>query len=128
MNAPKTPESKHWQELYASPELVARRKKGHLEKLKKLGIFDADRGAHVLDLCCGQGEMLDLLSERGFSNLTGVDQIGAEELNKDEGERKWKYVQALLPTILRKRPLEPSSPEKLRTPTTASWSFMWGKR
>lgn len=39
---------------------------------EKLMLDQLSEGAHVLDLCCGSGELADALCERGFQ-LTGID-------------------------------------------------------
>ena len=48
---------------YCSPHLVAERLLRHL----------ADTAAEVLDIGCGTGLTSDLLSERGFHNIDGID-------------------------------------------------------
>jgi len=51
--------------------------------------MDLPKETKILDVACGEGEMLDLMAEAGFSNLTGTDPF--EPLrNKD---RKWRFVQ-----------------------------------
>lgn len=40
--------------------------------LEKLGLSDVDEGSHIVDVCCGTGQLAALLTERGF-RVTGVD-------------------------------------------------------
>jgi len=83
------PLQKKWHSVYASDALSRRRKKTHLIKLRKVGLFDQPRTARILDVACGEGEMLDLMGEGGFSNLTGLDPF---EPSKSK-EKKWHFVQ-----------------------------------
>lgn len=83
-----TPNNNSWHDVYASGPLKERRIRKHTQKLKKIGILDAPRNVRILDLACGGGEMLDILADVGFTDLTGLD------VYQDTGEtRPWKYVQ-----------------------------------
>lgn len=88
-----------WHHLYRSPELVARRKKKHLGKLKKIGVLDLPRHSRIIDLCCGQGEILDLLAERGFTQLLGADHSPESYLITPPEKRLWRYHQISMPQI-----------------------------
>jgi ubiquinone/menaquinone biosynthesis C-methylase UbiE len=80
---------KKWHSVYASDALSRRRKKTHLQKLKKTGFLDLPKTAKILDVACGEGEMLDLMAETGFSDLAGLDPF-------EPSRRRtlaWKFVQ-----------------------------------
>ncbi len=81
-------ESAAWHDVYRSPVMRARRAKTHRRKLAKLGLLALPRDAAVLDVCCGTGEMLDILAQEGFSRLTGVD---LEKMEADQ-MRPWNFV------------------------------------
>lgn len=77
-----------WHSVYASGALRKKRKKTHREKLKKMGLFKLPRFCRILDVACGEGEMLDLMAEEGFSNLTGLDPFDRAE----KKEKSWRFV------------------------------------
>lgn len=83
------PSQERWHAVYASDALSRRRKKTHLEKLKKLGFFALPRSARILDIACGEGEMLDLMAEQGFTDLTGIDPFAPSKLK----DKPWRFVQ-----------------------------------
>jgi len=62
-----------WHQIYKSPVLAAKRQSKHVRKLKKIGLLSDGVGGSLLDVCCGEGEMLDILSKESFSLLAGVD-------------------------------------------------------
>ena len=86
----RTNSSNEWHEVYRSSVLSEKRKSSHLGKLKKLGIFSESKDGHLLDVCTGEGEMLDILKEEGFSSLIGIDLFRKKCDSIDE---KSKYVQ-----------------------------------
>lgn len=92
-------EDEDWHEAYASPELIARRKAKHLGKIKKLGILSLGKGSRILDVCCGQGEVLDLLSELGYTSLSGMDHTPEHKLVRKSSERDWIYYEADVPEL-----------------------------
>lgn len=79
---------KKWHSVYASDALSRRRKKTHLRKLEKIGLFELPRTVKLLDVACGEGEMLDLMAEAGFTDLTGLDPF---EPSRNRTSR-WKFV------------------------------------
>lgn len=66
-------ESDTWKRAYRNTQLVERRRVKHAGKLTRLGVADWPRDGRLLDLCCGTGEVLGLLRDRGFANLDGLD-------------------------------------------------------
>jgi len=66
-------ESVSWQSAHYEEPYSSQRKAKLLAKLAKLGVLKLDRGAHILDTCCGRGDALDLLFKRGFKYIEGVD-------------------------------------------------------
>ena len=78
-----------WHSVYASDALSRRRKKTHLQKLKKIGLLDLPRTTKILDVACGEGEMLDLMAEAGFLDLTGLDPFAPSRLKT----AAWKFVE-----------------------------------
>ncbi len=87
-NTNETSPSNSWHEVYASGPLKTRRFRKHSKKLKSIGVLDLPRDSKILDIACGGGEMLDILTAEGFTDLTGLD------VYEDTGEaRPWKYVQ-----------------------------------
>lgn len=73
MNVSSRRESGTWHEAYRSEALSDRRRRGHLKKLKRLNLFELNKSGKILDICCGEGEVLELLAEYRFKNLFGVD-------------------------------------------------------
>jgi ubiquinone/menaquinone biosynthesis C-methylase UbiE len=82
-------DQKKWHSVYASDALSRRRKKTHLGKLKKIGLLDLPRDSKILDVACGEGEMLDLMHDTGFSDLTGLDPFEPSRKNISP----WRFVQ-----------------------------------
>lgn len=82
-------ETNNWHDLYRSDRLLRHRQQTHSKKLQRLGVLNFSRQAALLDVCCGTGEMLDILAQNGFQNLTGVD-LGEVP---QEGQRSWRFVQ-----------------------------------
>lgn len=80
--------SPNWQAIYQSEILSRRRRQKHFSKLCKAGVLRLSRASRILDMACGQGEMLDLLTLEGFSNLTGLDLNASLET----GNKPWCYV------------------------------------
>ncbi|MDD5218636.1 MAG: class I SAM-dependent methyltransferase [Candidatus Omnitrophica bacterium] len=99
MSEPKCNEGEAWYRIYASPELVKRRRIEHARKLEQMGLLSASRDVKILDVCCGQGEMLDLLAEKGFRFLTGVDRMPEDRLVTTSKERGWEYLSAAVPAL-----------------------------
>lgn len=67
-------ESVSWQSAhYCEPYATIRRNKVP-GKLARLGMMDLDRGAAILDTCCGSGDALSVLWDNGFRNLQGIDE------------------------------------------------------
>lgn len=81
----------HWHSIYASDALAGRRKKTHSAKLEKFGLFELPKSTRILDVACGEGEMLDLLAERGFIHLTGLDP--SQPLRTTDSPKPWLFVQ-----------------------------------
>src|SRR6266576_3598537 len=76
-------ESQAWREVYGAADERVRRRRAMPEKLRRLGIAEADRNARILDLCCGTGEALDTLYEMGFRRLSGLDVAIPDTLQRD---------------------------------------------
>ena len=83
-------ETKNWFQIYDQEALKRRRLQKHRQKLKKIGILQASRENKILDLCCGQGEMLQLLASEGFQYLTGVDEMDSQYV---QTTGRWKFHQ-----------------------------------
>lgn len=66
-------ESDTWKQAYRNAELVERRRNKHAGKLDRLGVQTWNHEAALLDLCCGTGEVLEMLQARGFQDLYGLD-------------------------------------------------------
>lgn len=66
-------ESAAWKQAYHSPSLHRHRAESHYKKMKKLGIFDLNKTARILDVCCGGGEVLEHLKQEGYQSVTGLD-------------------------------------------------------
>ena len=84
-------ETQAWQAIYRSDALRKRRFATHRKKIQKINLVDEPKTSRILDVCCGEGEMLDLLVQNGFTNLTGLDLP-----RKSAGEirnKSWKYVE-----------------------------------
>jgi ubiquinone/menaquinone biosynthesis C-methylase UbiE len=73
MNESQRNESAAWHDFYRSEDLRSHRTKTHKQKLAKLGLLSLRRDLSVLDVCCGTGEMLNILAAEGFTRLTGID-------------------------------------------------------
>jgi SAM-dependent methyltransferase len=63
-----------WVKHYQDPIESKRRKLVLESKLEKLGVFLLDKQANILDLCCGNLEVMEILHERGYTSVVGVDQ------------------------------------------------------
>jgi ubiquinone/menaquinone biosynthesis C-methylase UbiE len=72
-HAARAVESDLWHAAYANPAAIGRRRGAMPAKLRRLGMDCAPRDAAILDLCCGHGEALECLYERGFRRLHGLD-------------------------------------------------------
>lgn len=83
-----------WYDCYGRASLKNRRLKTHRKKIKRTGILNAPKDARILDVCCGQGEMLDLLRDEGFLNLTGVDVMPKEQLESLTQHPGWTYLES----------------------------------
>ena len=83
-------ESEQWHDAYRSKALAKRRWATHLKKLKRIGILSAPKESRILDVCCGEGEMLELLSAQGMKSLIGADL--APKSPAGGGEGHWHYV------------------------------------
>src|SRR5690349_16445953 len=66
-------ESAGWQSAHYEEPYYARRTAKLPEKLRRLGVLDFPRDARILDACCGRGEALQILRDRGYRNLEGID-------------------------------------------------------
>ncbi len=86
-------ESEEWHEAYRSNALTQRRWATHRKKLERIGVLAAPQTSRILDVCCGEGEMLDLLAAHGMKSLTGSDLVEASP-GKAPGGRSWQFVAA----------------------------------
>jgi ubiquinone/menaquinone biosynthesis C-methylase UbiE len=68
-----TEEKASWHDIYRYPDLIKRRKNKHVQRLKALGLFDISKDSSIIELCCGNGENLEILKNMGMKDLTGVD-------------------------------------------------------
>ncbi len=66
--------SDEWLKHYQDPVESKRRKAVLESKLEMLGVFLLDKHAKILDLCCGNLEVMEILQERGYTSIIGVDQ------------------------------------------------------
>lgn len=82
-------ETESWHDAYRSDALKGRRQSGHVKKLARLGIMNLDPQARVLDVCCGEGEVLEILKAKGFKNLYGVDLAQPEAA---QGKAPFSYI------------------------------------
>jgi len=48
--------------------------------------------SRVLDVACGEGEMLDLLAARGFRSLVGMDVVFDQVATSRQKEKPWQYI------------------------------------
>ncbi len=94
MTAPVRKESEEWRQSYRCDLLVNRRRAKHAQKLKRLGFYDLPRDVRILDACCGEGEMLDILEARGFVNISGVDLAYDKSFSEQLKTKKWRYAAA----------------------------------
>lgn len=85
-------ETDSWQETYRDDVLVRRRVRTHRKKLKRLGLFDSSEDSAILDVCCGEGEMLDMMAQAGFRNLFGVDLAFDSKRAARFASKQWKYI------------------------------------
>ena len=85
-------ETEDWHHAYRSDVLSERRVATHGKKLRRLGIYASRRDSKILDVCCGEGEMLDLLFQDGFHALTGVDLAWDEKARRYLSGKPWHYV------------------------------------
>jgi len=90
MNAPRR-ESQAWHHVYRSEALTKRRWATHSKKLKRTGILDAAREDRILDICCGEGEMLEMLASQGMKSLIGADLVPGYP-GGGSAQRRWRYV------------------------------------
>ena len=65
-------ETAAWEEAFATPELVARRQRTYEAKLLRLGM-QAPVDGRTLDVACGRGDALQVLSRLGHRRLFGAD-------------------------------------------------------
>src|SRR5947209_8394129 len=72
------PESIVWQSAHYEEPFHRRRIAKLPAKLSRLGVLGLDREAHILDTCCGAGDALQALHDRGYRNLTGVDVLSSD--------------------------------------------------
>ncbi len=77
-----------WRRTYNLEVLSQRRQKKHLSKIQRAGILSLPKESRILDVACGKGEMLDILTEKHFSSLTGLDLVDPNAV----GLRSWRYV------------------------------------
>jgi SAM-dependent methyltransferase len=63
---------------------------GKNESIQSLARARAPLDARILDVGCGNGDLLRLLAALGFSSLTGVDPFVAADLTTPEGIKIWK--------------------------------------
>ncbi len=87
-------ESEEWRQTYRCDLLVKRRQAGHARKLKRLGFLDLPRDVRILDACCGEGEMLDILESHGFRFLSGVDLASDKSFAEQLKTKNWRYAAA----------------------------------
>lgn len=80
----------HWHSVYASNALIRRRRKTHLARLEKFGILELPKSTRILDVACGEGEMLDLLAEKKFIYLTGLDSF--EPQRYKDPDKPWRFI------------------------------------
>lgn len=80
-------ETDSWHDAYRSEALTGRRQHGHSKKLDRLGVMHLSRDARIVDICCGEGEVLDILGRKGFQNLYGVDLAVPEAAGKSAAFR-----------------------------------------
>ena len=67
------PETEPWLAAYHSKALVGRRLRTYRKKLRRLGLLGDAVGLKTLDIACGSGEALDLMSASGAQELYGLD-------------------------------------------------------
>ncbi len=67
-------ETSAWNEAFAAPELAARRRRTYRDKLARLGLLNEVDG-YTLDIACGHGDALQVLSHEGQQRLVGVDLV-----------------------------------------------------
>lgn len=89
MSQPVRQETDAWRKTYRSDILAGRRRDTHFKKLERLGVFDLPKDSRILDVCCGEGEMLEMLAEQGFSRLNGLD-LPSECAGRKTN--RWHYV------------------------------------
>ena len=91
-NVPTRHESSSWHAAYRADALVKRRVATHGQKLKRLGILDLPRTTRILDVCCGEGEMLDMLQGAGFTSVMGLDVAADPQAIQSLSHKPWRYV------------------------------------
>jgi SAM-dependent methyltransferase len=65
-------ETPAWSEAFAAPELARRRRRTYEGKLQRLDLLPAIAG-RTLDIACGHGDALRVLSQHGHRGLVGLD-------------------------------------------------------
>lgn len=85
-------ETGQWHEAYRSDALTQRRWATHFKKLKRAGILAAAQDDRILDICCGEGEMLEMLAARGMKSLIGADLVSEYPGRPTIAPRRWQYV------------------------------------
>ncbi|MBI4550380.1 MAG: methyltransferase domain-containing protein [Candidatus Omnitrophica bacterium] len=83
-----------WHEAYQSDVLARRRRSSHARKLRRAGLLSMTRESRILDVCCGEGEMLEFLAREGYSSLVGLDLPAAPGKAEEAKGRRWHYASA----------------------------------
>ena len=79
----KVDQTEDWIAHYVDPKEVLRRKVVLSEKLEKMGVLSVAKPSSILDVCCGNGEGLQILKEQGFENIRGFDQTKFPGFDED---------------------------------------------
>ncbi len=87
-------ESSQWHDTYRSDVLARRRLATHGKKLERLGVLQSSRDSRILDVGCGEGEMLEILAQRSFDHLYGVDLVSTKDWLQAVSGKPWKYSAA----------------------------------
>ena len=64
-----------WKDGYRDAQRTFLRdnRKTSLTRLKKMGVLDLPRSSCILDFGCGDGNLIRLLQDEGFRNVTGIE-------------------------------------------------------